>query len=148
MLSIVIPCYNEGNKLENAVERIENEIKRINVNYEIIIAEDGSEDGSDKIATKLALESNNIKHLHSDIRLGKGGALNRSFREASGDILMFIDVDLSTDPKSIPVLVKYLKKYDVCIGSRYLKKSKVKRSLKRLIASKVFNSWYFLILYI
>lgn len=141
-VSVIFPAYNEANKIEVAVERtigILNKNK-INASYEIIIAEDGSTDGTDKIAKNLAEKFEAVKHIHSDVRLGRGGALKNAFKNASGEIMVYMDVDLATDIEQLDELIGSIREgYDFATGSRMLQESKTKRTWKRSIASKGYN---------
>lgn len=139
-LSVVLPAHNEAKRLSEAVEKVESYLKKLGYDYEIIIAEDGSTDGTDEIARQLARKNPKIKHLHSDERLGRGRALIRAFKEARGDIVAYMDVDLSTDLKHLEDLISaILEGYDIAIGSRLMKESEAKRPLKRDVASRVYN---------
>lgn len=137
MFSLVLPAYNEAVNLENCVEEARKSLKGIE--YEIIIAEDGSRDGTDRIAAGLAKKYRNVKHLHSDKKLGKGRALSNAFRLAKGSEMGAIDVDMATDVRHIKELALYARKYDVVTGSRYAKGSSVKRPLLREIVSRSYN---------
>lgn len=141
IISIVLPAYNEASRLKKAVETVKKYLDRNGYDYEIIIAEDGSTDGTDKIAAELASNDEKVVHLHSDERLGKGGAITRAFKEAKGDILISMDVDLSTDMKHLKQLIDAIvvEGYDIAIGSRLLKDSKTERPFKRSLASKAYN---------
>ncbi|WP_269849124.1 glycosyltransferase [Methanosarcina horonobensis] len=82
-----------------------------------------------------------MSHLHSDSRQGRGMALNRALKYASGDVLCYIDVDLATDMSHLKELIESisLEGYDFATGSRMMPQSNVKRPLKRDIASKGYN---------
>ncbi len=113
---------------------------KITSSFEIIIAEDGATDGTEKIAESLASEYSYVVHLHSDERLGRGTALNRAFKSAHGDILAYIDVDLATDMSHLSELIDQIRNgYDLATGSRMMPESDAVRSAKRGIASKGFN---------
>ena len=113
---------------------------KITSSFEIIIAEDGATDGTEKIAESLASEYPYVVHLHSDERLGRGTALNRAFKSAHGDILVYIDVDLATDMSHLSELINQIRSgYDLATGSRMMPESDAVRSAKRGIASKGFN---------
>ncbi len=142
MISIVLPAYNEAKRIKKAVERVINTAKSIGYDFEVIIAEDGSTDGTDKIASELAKKYAEVRHIHSNERLGRGRALKNAFKEAKGDIVVYMDVDLSTDLKHLKELVDSIavEGYDIATGSRLLKDSKAERPVKRAIASKVYNS--------
>jgi glycosyltransferase involved in cell wall biosynthesis len=139
-VSIVLPAYNEAARIESTVERTAAALREITPSFELIIAEDGSKDGTDKICEALAKKYDFIVHLHSDERQGRGRALNRAFKSSKGEILGYIDVDLATDMKHLSELIQYIRDgYDFATGSRMLPESNVKRPFKRGFASKGFN---------
>jgi len=139
-VSIVLPAYNEAKRIEDTVERTAAALREITSSFEIIIAEDGSKDGTDRICESLARKYDFVKHLHSNERQGRGRALNRAFRSSKGDILGYIDVDLATDMKYLLELIQSIREgYDFATGSRMLPQSNVKRPFKRGFASKGFN---------
>ena len=139
-VSLVFPAYNEGENLENAVRRTAQSLEYITDSYEIIIAEDGSTDGTDRIAVSLSRECPFIRHLHRDKRLGRGLALKNAFAESKGRILVYMDVDLATSIGHLRTLIESVRKnYDFATGSRTLRESKVSRSLSRRVASKSYN---------
>ncbi len=139
-VSIVLPAYNEALRIESTVERTAAALRGITPSFEIIIAEDGSKDGTDKISEALARKYDFVVHLHSDERLGRGRALNRAFKASKGEILAYIDVDLATNMKHLCDLIQSIRDgYDFATGSRMLPDSSVKRPFKRGLASKGFN---------
>ncbi len=141
LISIVLPAYNEADGLENAVNQVKARLEDLGYDYEIIIAEDGSTDGTDVIAKRLEETSDNIRHLHSDVRLGRGEALKRAFKVARGDIIVYMDVDLSTSLEHLDEIIKEIERgNDVSTGSRRLRGSKSERPFKRDFMSAVYNS--------
>jgi len=139
-VSIILPAYNEAKRIEKAVKVVKEYLKRSNYDYEIIIAEDGSTDGTDKIAERLAKSNSRIIHLHSNERLGRGKALTNAIRQAKGDIVAYLDVDLSTDMKHLKELIDAIARgYDVATGSRLMRGSKTERPFKRDLASRIYN---------
>jgi len=140
-VSVVFPAYNEAERLENAVEKTIEALRKIASSYEIIIAEDGSTDGTDRIAAELSRKHPFVRHLHSDKRLGRGKALKKAFKMSKGKILVYMDVDLATNLRHLKTLVDSIREgYDFATGSRMLPESKVERSLSRRIASTMYNS--------
>lgn len=115
---------------------------------EVIIAEDGSSDGTYDIAVKLAKWSADIRLLHSEKRCGKGLALKRAIKAANGDVICFMDADQSTDMSYLPTLIDAVRVegYDIAIASRLVPASNTERSKKRSIASKAYNMMVRLIL--
>ncbi|MEM2111178.1 MAG: glycosyltransferase family 2 protein [Candidatus Bathyarchaeia archaeon] len=139
-VSVIFPVYNEAEKLESAVEKTISVLREAARSYEIIIAEDGSTDGSDEIASMLAVKYPFLRHIHRDRRLGRGQALKNAFKRSRGEILVYMDVDLSTDLNHLETLLKYIRDgYDFVTGSRMLRGSKVERSFSRMLASKWYN---------
>jgi glycosyltransferase involved in cell wall biosynthesis len=140
-VSVVLPAYNEATTLEAAVEKATQTLNEFAHSYEIIIAEDGSTDGTDKLATALAEKHPFVKHIHREKRLGRGAALKNAFKQSSGEVLVYMDLDLATDMKHLKTLVDAVKieGYDFATGSRLLSESKVKRSGARHLVSKTYN---------
>jgi len=138
-ISVVLPVYNEAKKIKESVEEIKNFLEKMPYEFEIIIAEDGSTDGTDKIASELSLNKK-IIYIHSDKRLGRGKALKNAFSQAKGDVFIYMDIDLATDLSSIKTMIKEIENgFDICIGSRYLKESKSERSFLRKTMSLIYN---------
>ena len=139
-VSVVIPVFNDRAALEIAIPRSVSVIGKITNQFEIIIAEDGSTDGSAEIVRTFSSGDPRVKLLHSDERLGRGKALNRAFQEAQGQVVCYYDVDLATDMQHLPVLIEAIREgYDISTGSRLLPKSRIIRSGGREIASRGYN---------
>jgi glycosyltransferase involved in cell wall biosynthesis len=140
-VSVVLPAHNEADNLEAAVTKITEALGEYTGAYEIIIAEDGSTDGTDKKAAALSERLPFVKHLHEEKRLGRGRALKNAFQQSSGEILVYMDVDLATDVRQLKELISSVEKegYDFATGSRMLPESNVERSGTRQIASKTYN---------
>jgi glycosyltransferase involved in cell wall biosynthesis len=140
-ISVVLPAHNEAGKIENAVRQTKQALAALSSAYEILIAEDGSTDGTAERASQIAAEDPLVRHIHSDERLGRGKALNHAFKLAHGDIVMYMDVDLSTDLSYLKPLINAIKEegYDFATGSRMMQESDVTRSVKRKLMSTAFN---------
>ncbi len=140
MISIVIPAYNEAERLEKSIEVLVTYLRKNFDNFEIIIAEDGSTDGTDEIARNLAEKYPFVVHLHSNERLGKGKAVLNGIRTAKNEFVLYMDADLSTDVEHIMDVYKALNDgYDIAIGSRLVKGSEAHRPFTRDLPSKVYN---------
>ncbi len=141
-VSVIFPAYNEVDFLEPAVLQVAKVLDGfVASSYEIIIAEDGSTDGTAERAEELVQKYPFVKHLHGEKRLGRGTALNNSFRQANGAVFVYMDLDLATDLKFLQPLVEAIRVegYDFATGSRLMRESKVERSLRRSISSKSYN---------
>ncbi|MDI3487853.1 MAG: glycosyltransferase AglD [Methanosarcinales archaeon] len=140
-VSIIIPAYNAHDTLPLAVSTAIEHLSRMGCTYEVIIAEDGSTDGTDEVARELSCTHENVVHLHSEERLGRGRALARAIELSHGDVVMYMDADLATHPSHIRELVEsVLQGCDVATGSRLVQESSAQRSTGRLLASVVFNT--------
>jgi glycosyltransferase involved in cell wall biosynthesis len=140
-VSVVFPAYNEADSLEAAVDEVTQALNEFTRSYEIIIAEDGSTDGTDKLAAALAEKYPFVKHIHGEKRLGRGAALKNAFKQSSGEVLVYMDLDLATDLEHLKTLVEAVESegYEFATGSRMLPESNVKRSGTRHLASKTYN---------
>jgi glycosyltransferase AglD len=140
-VSIIFPAYNEVDYLDSAVEKTAQALNAFTNSYEIVIAEDGSKDGTAEHSEELAQKYSFVRHIHRDERQGRGKALNNAFKQSSGEVFVYMDLDLATDLKHLQPLVEAITKegYDFATGSRMLPESKVERTLRRTISSKSFN---------
>ncbi|MDI9633736.1 MAG: glycosyltransferase family 2 protein [Methanolinea sp.] len=140
LVSVVIPVYNDRESLSRAIPSAIAALEAAGYPFELIVAEDGSTDGSASVAEEWERRDNRVRLLHSDTRLGRGRALSRAFSAARGDIVCYFDVDLATDLAHIPELVGSVREgHDIATGSRLLPESKIARSSSREIASRVYN---------
>ena len=119
-LSIVIPCYNEEDTLAICVERVL-EIQGSDMELELIIVDDASSDKSLDIAKKLQEKHKEIIVLQNNNNQGKGAALKKGFKIATGDFVAVQDADLEYDPNDLKKLVKPIINgdADVVFGSRF-----------------------------
>jgi glycosyltransferase involved in cell wall biosynthesis len=140
-ISVVLPAYNEVNYLQPATEKTIQTLKQFTKSYEIIIAEDGSTDGTAEKAKEITEKNPNVKYIHRDQRLGRGTALNNAFKLSSGQVLVYMDLDLATDLKYLKPLVEAItvEGFDFSTGSRMLAESKAERTISRSISSKTYK---------
>ncbi len=139
MISIVLPVYNEEGYIGKNTLLILKEVRKICKNFEIIIVEESS-DNTPIIAENLAKKYKEIKHFHSDRRLGKGKAIEAGIKFSLGDKIIFMDIDLSVDLSALKLLVDTLDKYDIVVGSRYHPNSKTKRTILRLLIGRSYGT--------
>ena len=142
-VSLVLPAYNEVDYLTSAVEKTMLVLDKIADSYEIIIAEDGSTDGTAERSDELVQKYSCVRHIHRDQRLGRGAALTNAFKQSSGEVLVYMDLDLATDLSYLRPLVEAIsvEGYDFATGSRMLKESRAQRSFSRSLSSKSYN-WF------
>jgi len=128
-VSIVIPCYNEEAILDHNLNMIIKYLNDISFKYkwEIILINDGSTDQTGKIADDFENQYSNIRVIHHPTNLNLGNALKTGFKNAKGDIIVVMDIDLSYSNDHIEKLVEKLVEStaDIVIASPYMLGGKV-----------------------
>ncbi len=121
MISVVVPCYNEEENVEDVYRNLTSSLKSLGKNYEIIFVDDGSEDSTKKIIERLEKSDSHVVPAIHEKNMGLGKALETGFRRASGDVIITTDADSTHDASLIPNMAELVNKgYDVVIGSRYV----------------------------
>jgi len=139
-ITAIIPVFNDRPSLEIALGASVETLSAITPDFEILVAEDGSTDGSTEYVREFEKRDRRVRLLHSDERQGRGRALNRAIREARGPIVCYYDVDLATDMRYLPDLISAVRNgSDVSTGSRLMPQSDIVRSGDREIASRGYN---------
>ena len=132
LLSIVIPVYNEKENIQLAYDEIGRVMKNIDMEYEIIFVDDGSNDESILILKGLAGRDQRVKYLCLSRNFGQQAALTAGLDHASGDAVITMDCDLQDPPSLIPEFITCWKQgNDIVYGRRKLRKDKF---LKRVTA--------------
>jgi len=143
-VSVVLPAYNEEQTIERTVETTLDALGAFLPagSFEVIVAEDGCDDRTPEIASSMAAADPRVRHVHSDERLGRGGALERAFEAAGGDVLVYFDTDLATDMDHLEDLVERVRsgEADLATGSRWMPGQEADRPVKRGVPSLGFNA--------
>jgi len=103
-VSIIIPCHNEEENIENCIKRIPN----LNLKTEIVVVDDGSKDNTAEVVRKLQKRYKNLKLISYNTNKGKGPAVNTGMTKAMGEILIILDADMAVRPEDIPKFINPL----------------------------------------
>ena len=125
-LSVIIPCYNEKNTIIKILDKVVFYLKNYNFkDYEIIIVDDFSNDGTREVLQKLNSKKN-VRIFYHNKNLGKGGAIKTAKKYLTGDIIIIQDADLEYDPNDYIKLIQPIinNKFKVVYGSRVLNKKR------------------------
>ena len=116
-LSVIVPVYNEAGTIRQILEKINS----VAVDKEIVVVDDGSSDGTDRILNEIKLE--NLKIIHHSSNRGKGAAFLTGLANASGEFVIIQDADLEYDPEDYKKLISKIKEGDagIIFGARFRK---------------------------
>jgi dolichyl-phosphate beta-glucosyltransferase len=140
--SIVIPAYNEAARLGKTLQRVLSYVASQGWNAEIILVNDGSRDNTPEIIRSYAVNHPNLRLLENPGNRGKGYSVRHGMLNATGDVLLFSDADLSSPIEEAPKLLAAISAgADVAIGSRWLQKElqTQRQSLLRQLLGRAFN---------
>jgi len=140
--SIVLPAYNESERIAATLEKIFAYAERNGWKCEVIVVNDGSNDGTAQIVRQCAAERSNLSLVENPGNRGKGYSVRNGMLHAHGDILLFSDADLSSPITEAEKLLTAIKSgVDVAIGSRWLKTElQIQRQpLHRQFMGRIFN---------
>jgi glycosyltransferase involved in cell wall biosynthesis len=141
-VDLVIPVLNEAHVIERSVRTVHAFLTaRIPYGWRIVVAENGSTDGTADVVRRLIRQVDGVDLLVVG-RRGRGGALRAAWSRSDADIMCYTDVDLSTSLDALPRLFTAIidEGYDLAVGSRLARGSRTNRSLKREIVSRGYNA--------
>jgi glycosyltransferase involved in cell wall biosynthesis len=128
-LSLVLPAHNEADNIEAVVSRAVEVLSRVTPEYEIIVVNDGSVDGTADIVERLAATHDHVRGVHHPVNRGYGAALISGFQAATGDAVMFMDSDQQFDIAEITALLPYVPHHDIVAGYRIRRQDPMYRRL-------------------
>jgi dolichyl-phosphate beta-glucosyltransferase len=140
--SIVIPAYNEGQRLGATLEKVLAYIRQQGWDAEVIVVSDGSGDNTTDIVREYAKTNPNLRLIENPGNRGKGFSVRSGILSARGDIILFTDADLSSPIEEMPKLLDALSSgADIAIGSRWLRAElqTQRQSLHRQLFGRIFN---------
>ena len=118
-LSVIIPAYNEENRIKGTLEAVYNYFLRQNYSWEVIVVSDGSKDRTVEVVSEFISNKPEISLIANTQNHGKGYVVRQGMLQALGDFRLFTDADNSTSIEQIEKILPYLinKEYDIVIGS-------------------------------
>ena len=141
-LSIVIPAYNESARIESALERVLACVAERHWNAEVLVVDDGSSDSTPDIVRRWMTAHPNLHLINNEGNRGKGYSVRNGLLQATGQVVMFTDADLSSPIEEAERLFEALDAgADVAIGSRWLDKQRqtTHQPLYRRFFGRCFN---------
>jgi dolichol-phosphate mannosyltransferase len=138
-LTVVAPVYNERENLEALTEELLGVLGAGKLDFEILLVDDGSRDGSSELIRELAGRHRSVRGLSFRENRGQTAAFDAGFKAARGRWVVTIDSDLQNDPGDIPALVAALDEYDAAVGYRRRREDSWLRRISSRIANAVRN---------
>mgnify|MGYP000088292222 CR=1 FL=1 len=142
-LSVVIPVYNEVHAARRAVFRVVHELVKNGFrDFEVVIVDDGSRDGTYENLVRAALPRN-VRVFRNRVNRGKGWSLIKGFMASRGEVIAFFDGDLDIDPRQLTLMIDVIEKdglADAVVTSKWHRLSNTKASILRRILSKAFHT--------
>ena len=136
-ISIIIPVFNESESIAYLLEEVKSVMEVNELNYELIVVNDGSEDNTQAVLDKLTKNIKELLVISLRKNYGQTAAMAAGFDISRGDIVITLDGDLQNDPNDIPKLISEINTgYDLICGWRFDRKDKL---INRRIPSKIAN---------
>jgi len=138
-VSILVPAYKEEKLIENNISKLRKSISSITPDFEIIVVDDNSGDNTSAIINSM--DDARIRCIHFSNGPSRRENLAEAMKQASNEIILFMDADLSTELKHLPKLIDEVENHaDIAIGSRFMGKKPI-RKLSRDIVSLLYNNF-------
>ena len=138
-LSVVIPIYNERENLVPLEEKLNETLSRLDLDYEMVLVDDGSQDGSGELIAILQKHNPHLRLIRFSGNFGQSAAFMAGFRAARGHIIITMDADLQNDPADIPLLLEKTGEFDVVCGWRHERNDPWIKKISSKIANAVRN---------
>ncbi len=134
--SVVLPTYNESGNIIGLIEEIKKELTAKRISYEIVVVDDDSPDKTGLLAQKYFAKIPDVRVIIRKNARGLASAIRRGIEQSVGDIIVVMDTDFNHEPRLIPRLVEKCGRYDMVVGSRFVKgggmTNKTRETLSRL----------------
>lgn len=151
MISVVIPCYNEGNFITKALKECFEYFSRKDVPFEILVVDDGSRDKTSERVEQVAAAhpGHHLRLIRNRRNRGKGYSVRRGVLHSRGQLVLITDTDLSTPLREFEKMNAFIPEYDIVIASRGLKESRkiIHQTWVRGAMGKIFNFFVRMLLF-
>ena len=144
-VSVVLPTYNERGNIVPLIEAIQRELAAEEIACEVIVVDDDSPDGTAQAVEEAFGDQASVRLFVRRDEHGLATAIAHGIRQATNEVVAVMDTDFNHDPKLLPRMVRFLRYYDIVIGSRFMMGGGMDE-LWRYYASFVFNVFVRLIL--
>lgn len=134
-LSLVLPAFNEEANIEVVVRDALATLPRFTDDFEIVVVDDGSRDGTAEIVSRFADDEPSVRLQRHARNRGYGAALATGFRATRGDYVMFMDADRQFDIRDLRLLTPFAAEYDIVAGFRMERND----PLHRRVFAELFN---------
>jgi dolichyl-phosphate beta-glucosyltransferase len=141
-LSVVIPAYNEADRVGPTISEVDRFLSSKGITYEIVVVDDGSTDSTCDVVLRAAQNFPSLRLVKNGANRGKGYSVKNGFMNSEGELVLMSDADMSTPIEEVTKLIpKARAGADIVIGSRAMKGSKiiVRQPLYRMLMGKTFN---------
>lgn len=117
-LTLVLPAFNEERNIATTIEAACETLAQLALEWEIIIVNDGSADGTGEICDQLASSNRRVRIIHHAVNRGYGAALKSGIVSAQHELIFFTDSDGQFRFKELPKFIEYAQEYDIVVGYR------------------------------
>ncbi|OHB81338.1 MAG: cell wall biosynthesis glycosyltransferase [Planctomycetes bacterium RBG_19FT_COMBO_48_8] len=128
-ISVFFPCYNEQENVGRTVEKALEVMQQLNADFEVIIVDDGSSDGTGRIADEIAGRDGRVKVVHHEGNHGYGAALQSGFKAATKELVFYTDGDGQFDINEMPPLLRLMEQYDIVSCYRMNRRDSIIRKI-------------------
>lgn len=137
-VSVILPTYNERGNIVPLIEAIQRELGAEEIACEVVVVDDNSPDGTAQAVEESFGDDPSVRLCVRHDEHGLASAIAHGIRQASQDVVAVMDTDFNHDPKLLPRMVRFLRYYDIVIGSRFMMGGGMDE-LWRYYASFLFN---------
>ncbi len=136
-ITVFFPCYNEQDNVAKVTEQAVRVLEALQADYEVIIVDDGSSDGTGPNAERLAAQHARVRVIHHPRNLGYGAALQSGFQAATKELVFHTDGDAQFDLAELPVLLPLIQEYDIVCGYRMNRQDNALRRMNGWLWTKM-----------